>query len=167
MGLGFELLALSVEENFPTNLKRESIPLYLSSLKAAAAKEFMKENDVLITADTIVWLEPEVLNKPENEQDARRMLYRLSGKTHEVITAVTISSLNKSRSIYSVTEVSFKSLTEEEIQFYITHFKPFDKAGAYGIQEWIGHIGIERINGSYTNVVGLPTAELYNELLHF
>jgi septum formation protein len=167
LGLSFDLLHLAVDEAFPSNLKRESIALFLSALKATAGKSLLQADDILITADTIVWLAPEVLNKPMDEQEAKRMLYRLSGKTHEVITAVTITSTDKTRSVYSVTEVTFRSLLEDEIQFYIQNFKPFDKAGAYGIQEWIGHVGVERINGSYTNVVGLPLNELYNELMSF
>lgn len=167
LGISFDLLHLSVDETFPSNLKRESIALYLAALKASAGKSMLSETDILITADTIVWLEPDVLNKPANEQEAMQMLYRLSGKTHEVITAVSISTLAKSRSLYSVTEVTFKSLKEDEIQFYIQNFKPMDKAGAYGIQEWIGHIGVEKISGSYTNVVGLPLTELYSELMAF
>jgi len=167
LGISFDLLHLSVDEAFPPNLKRESIALYLAALKASAGKSMLSETDILITADTIVWLEPDVLNKPASEQEAMQMLYRLSGKTHEVITAVSICTLAKSRSLYSVTEVTFKSLKEDEIQFYIQNFKPMDKAGAYGIQEWIGHIGVEKISGSYTNVVGLPLTELYSELMAF
>ncbi|MCB0820016.1 MAG: septum formation protein Maf [Bacteroidetes bacterium] len=163
----FEVLQFSVEESYPANLKRESVALYLASLKAAAGKNFIQDNDLLITADTIVWLDPEVLNKPADAAEAKRMLYRLSGKTHEVITGVSISDVKKSSSFYAVTEVTFKSLLEEEIDWYISKYKPFDKAGSYGIQEWIGQIGIEKINGSYTNVVGLPLSDLYAELKRF
>lgn len=163
----FEILQLSVDESYPAHLKREAVALYLASLKAEAGKHFIKPNDLLITADTIVWLEPEVLNKPADAAEARRMLHRLSGKTHEVITAVSISDVKKSSAFYAVTEVTFKSLLEEEIEWYISKYKPFDKAGSYGIQEWIGQIGIEKINGSYTNVVGLPLSDLYAELRRF
>ncbi len=167
LGLEFEVLGFDVEEVFPDKLKRESIPLYLSSLKSAAGLKLIQYSDILITADTIVWLNNEVLNKPQDANDAKRMLNRLSGRKHEVITAVCIASGDKVRSVYCVTEVQFKSLREEEIDYYINQYKPFDKAGAYGIQEWIGYVGVEAINGSYTNVVGLPLKELYEELLAF
>jgi septum formation protein len=167
LGLEFEILGFDVEEDFPDKLKREAIPLYLSSLKSKAGLELIQADDILITADTIVWLSNQVLNKPADAEEARKMLNHLSGRTHEVITAVCIASSTKVRSIYCVTEVQFKSLREEEIKYYINHYKPFDKAGAYGIQEWIGYIGVEAIHGSYTNVVGLPLKEVYEELLAF
>ena len=121
----------------------------------------------MITADTIVWLNNEILPKPKDTAEAHSVLRKLSGKSHEVITGVTIRSRQRKHSFYSVTEVYFKELTEEEIAYYVDVYKPFDKAGAYGIQEWIGYTGIERINGSYYNVVGLPVQMLYKELLDF
>jgi septum formation protein len=167
LGLEFEVLNFDVIEDFPEKLKRESIPLFLSSLKSKAGLELIQADDILITADTIVWLNNQVLNKPSEAQEARQMLNQLSGRTHEVITAVCIASSTKVRSIYCITEVQFKSLREDEIEYYINQYKPFDKAGAYGIQEWIGYIGVEAIHGSYTNVVGLPLKEVYEELLAF
>lgn len=167
LGLTFSVMKLEVEEQFPEKLQRESIPLYLSRLKAEAAKEKLQENQLVITADTVVWMGDHVLNKPVDLNEARWMLNRISGKTHEVITAVSLTSLKKSLSFYAVTEVMFRSLTEEEIYYYTETFRPLDKAGAYGIQEWIGYVGVEKINGSYFNVMGLPVKELYEELLAF
>jgi septum formation protein len=167
LGLEFELLDIEVEEEYPDKLKRESIPLFLSKLKAEAAKTSLKENEIVITADTVVWIGNMVLNKPKDLNDAKLMLNKLSGKMHEVITAVSINSINKTTSFYVVSEVWFKSLREEEINFYVEQFKPLDKAGAYGAQEWIGYIGVEKMNGSYFNVMGLPLHELYEELLVF
>jgi septum formation protein len=167
LGLEFEVLDIDVAEDYPEKLKRESIPLYLSKLKAEAAKSSLKENEIMITADTIVWIGNMVLNKPINLVEAKSMLNKLSGKMHEVITAVSINSSQKSTSFYAVTEVWFKSMREAEIDYYIERFKPLDKAGAYGAQEWIGYIGVEKINGSYFNVMGLPLHELYEELLVF
>lgn len=167
LGVDFELMQLDVDEVFPDMLKREAIPLFLSKLKALAGQTYLLENELLITADTIVWANHVVLNKPANAQEAFSMLNKLSGKTHEVITAVCLAKQHKIHSFYAITEVTFKSLTEEEIEFYISTYKPFDKAGAYGIQEWIGYIGVEAIKGSYFNVVGLPVHDLYQELLSF
>ena len=167
LGLEFKIKDLDVDETFPEKLTREAIPLFLSKLKAEEASKTLEENQIMITADTIVWLGKEVLNKPKDEKEAKTMLTRLSGHMHEVITAVSINSIKKSNSFYVVTEVYFKSLTEEEINFYVDTFKPFDKAGAYGIQEWIGYMGVDKINGSYFNVMGLPLKELYEELLYF
>ena len=167
LGLTFSVMKLEVEEQFPEKLQRESIPLYLSRLKAEAAKEKLQDNQLVITADTVVWMGDHVLNKPADLNEARWMLNRISGKTHEVITAVSLTSLKKSLSFYAVTEVVFRSLTEEEIYYYTETFRPLDKAGAYGIQEWIGYVGVEKINGSYFNVMGLPVKELYEELLAF
>ncbi|MFM2286095.1 MAG: hypothetical protein RLZZ543_1592 [Bacteroidota bacterium] len=167
LGLTFSVMKLDVEEQFPEKLQRESIPLYLSRLKAEAAKEKLQENQLVITADTVVWMGDHVLNKPVDLNEARWMLNRISGKTHEVITAVSLTSLKKSLSFYAVTEVVFRSLTEDEIYYYTETFRPLDKAGAYGIQEWIGYVGVEKINGSYFNVMGLPVKELYEELMAF
>ena len=167
LGIQFKVMNLNVEEQFPEKLQRESIPLYLSRLKAEAAKAKLGENELVITADTIVWLGNQVLNKPADLAQARWMLNRLSGRTHEVITAVCLTSLKKSLSFYVVTEVVFRTLKEEEILYYTETFRPLDKAGAYGIQEWIGYVGVEKIDGSYFNVMGLPVKELYEELLAF
>ncbi len=168
MGIDFEVMPLSVDEFYPNNLKGEDIALYLSELKA---KAFVFDNEyqnvLLITADTIVWLDGEVLPKPKNYSDAVRILTKLSGRVHKVITGVTLRTKEKMHSFHSTTKVWFKELTKEEIDYYIENFKPFDKAGAYGIQEWIGYIGIEKIEGSYFNVVGLPVQRVYVEVLDF
>ena len=167
LGVDFDVLDINVEEEYPEKLKRESIPLFLSKLKAEAAKHFLKENEIVITADTVVWIGNSVLNKPKDLNEAKLMLNKLSGKMHEVITAVSLNALNKTTSFYVVSEVWFKSLREDEINYYVEQFKPLDKAGAYGAQEWIGYIGVEKIHGSYFNAMGLPLHELYEELLVF
>jgi len=168
LGLNFEILPVDVDESYPSHLKAQEIALYLSQLKANAF-DFDKlcENCLIITADTIVWQDEQVLPKPKNEEDAILILNLLSGKSHEVITGVTIRTKEKMHSFYSNTKVYFKHLSAEEIEYYIANYQPFDKAGAYGIQEWIGYIGIEKIEGSYFNVVGLPVQRLYSELLKF
>jgi len=145
----------------------EEIPMYLAKLKADSLKSKIKQNDIVITADTIVWLENEAINKPEDKEDAIRILKKLSGKTHQVYSGICITSLEKQISFSSKSDVKFNDLSDEEINFYIEKYKPFDKAGAYGIQEWIGYIGIEYINGSFYNVMGLPIQKLYRELKEF
>jgi septum formation protein len=167
LGVPFDIMKLDVEEQFPEKLQREAIPLFLSRLKADEAKKNIQENQIIITADTIVWLNNQVLNKPSDLTEARWMLSKLSGKTHEVITAVSLTSSKKSFSFYVITEVTFRQLHEEEIYYYTETFRPLDKAGAYGIQEWIGYVGVEKINGSFFNVMGLPVKELYEEILAF
>ena len=157
----------NVDENFPETLKCEEIPMYLAKLKADSLKSKIKQNDIVITADTIVWLENEAINKPEDKEDAIRILKKLSGKTHQVYSGICITSLEKQISFSSKSDVKFNDLSDEEINFYIEKYKPFDKAGAYGIQEWIGYIGIEYINGSFYNVMGLPIQKLYRELKEF
>jgi len=139
----------------------------LSELKASAFVSELKENDLVITSDTIVCLKDEIIGKPTDRNDAINMLGKLSGNKHEVITAVTLLSNQKQHTFYEVTEVYFKSLTTQEIEYYIDNYQPFDKAGSYGIQEWIGYIGIEKIVGSYFNVMGLPVKRVYDELLTF
>lgn len=168
IGLKFRSLTFSVEEIFPENLTAIETAIYLSELKAKAFPETeLKENSILITADTVVTLSNQLLGKPENDAEAFEMLSLLSGKCHEVISAFTLRSKDKMKSFYSETKVYFKVLSEEEINYYIRHYKPFDKAGAYGIQEWIGKIGIEKIQGSYFNVMGLPVHQVYAELCTF
>jgi septum formation protein len=167
LGLDFEIRNADVEEIFPDSAKREEIPLFLSELKAKAFDGKLQKNDLLITADTIVWIENKVLNKPHTYEEASAMLNILSGKMHEVITGVCIKTVLQTKIFYCVTRVFFKKLSPAEIDFYITNFKPFDKAGSYGAQEWIGYTGIEKIEGSYFNVMGLPTKELHEELLKF
>lgn len=150
-----------VDESYPNALWKEEIPVYLAKIKAEAYKGFMENNTLLITADTIVWLAGTVYGKPENEEEAKQMLRILSGKTHEVITGVCLTSKEKQKVFYAVSKVKFAELSEEEINYYITKYKPYDKAGAYGVQEWIGYIGVESLTGSFYNVMGLPVRMLY------
>ena len=153
-----------VDETFPKNLSGGEIPLYISKKKADAYRPMMKEDELIITADTIVWLDGKALGKPLDEEDARRMLRNMSGKRHSVFTGVTITTVKEQCSFVAQSNVSFALLNEEEIDYYIKKYKPMDKAGAYGAQEWIGYIGMENIEGSYFNVMGLPVQRLYNEL---
>lgn len=153
-----------IDETYPDTLKGENIPLYIARKKAEAYKSIMSKNELIITADTIVYTDGEVLGKPKDEADARRMLHALSGRSHQVITGVCITTSGFQRSFASVTEVTFDTLTDEEVDFYISTYSPMDKAGAYGIQEWIGFIGVSKLNGSYFNVMGLPVQRLYREL---
>ncbi|WP_419211376.1 Maf family nucleotide pyrophosphatase [Maribacter sp. X9] len=165
MGLDFEIRLKSVEEIYPSELKGEQIADYLSKLKADVFKNDLQLNDILITSDTVVWNNGESLAKAENDSEAELMLQKLSGGWHQVITSVCFTTHHKQISRNSTTNVKFKNLSTEEIHFYIEKYKPFDKAGAYGIQEWLGLIGIEEIKGSYTNVVGLPTHLVYETLM--
>ena len=167
LGLDFEVRTKEVDESFPEQLKAAEIPLYLCEKKADAFDEELTDNTIVITADTIVWLDGHVLNKPQNFNDAVRMLQLLSGKMHEVYTGVCLKSKHKTTSFVALTKVYFKELSLEEIEFYIRNYNPYDKAGAYGAQEWIGYIAIYRIEGTYFNVMGLPVRELYEELLKF
>ena len=156
------------EETYPENLLKVEIPEYLAIKKASFYKNETNQSDtIIITADTIVYCENRILGKPENYDEAFEMLKLLSGRAHEVITGVAITSKNKQVVFSSVTKVFFKELTDDEIDYYIQAFKPYDKAGAYGIQEWIGMVGIKKIEGSYYNVVGLPVQKLYSELLKY
>lgn len=167
LGLDFTVNTAEIDESFPGNLTKEEIPVFLAEKKAVPFLDKLNENDLLITADTIVWQNNQVLGKPENHDDAVGMLQQLSGKKHYVISGVCLSSTKKQISFFSESEVQFKNLSMQEIEFYINEFKPFDKAGAYGIQEWIGIIGITRIEGSFYNVMGLPIQKLYEEILKF
>ena len=165
LGLDYEVRTLpGIDESYPDTLQGEEIPVYISSKKASAYLDALKDNELLITADTIVWLDGRVLGKPADEDEARQMLRDLSGKTHQVITGVTLATTTFQKSFASVSQVTFASLTEEEISYYVSHYHPMDKAGSYGVQEWIGFIGVERIEGSYFNVMGLPVQRLYREL---
>jgi septum formation protein len=167
LGLRFDIHTKEVDESFPSHLKAQEIPLYLSQKKADAFEAELADESIVITSDTIVWVEGQVLNKPVDRADAIRMLQLLSGKMHEVFTGVCLKSRCKTQSFYVRTKVYFKALSLEEINHYITNYSPFDKAGAYGAQEWIGYIAIEKIEGSYFNVMGLPLKELYEHLLQF
>jgi len=167
LGLSFELKTKDVEEVYPDGLTPEEIPVYLAELKGKAFKEDVVSNELVITADTIVCIDDWILGKPKDRNDAVKMLRALSGRAHQVISGVSLRSKEKSVSFATTTNVHFKTLSEEEINYYIDNYKPFDKAGAYGIQEWIGFIGIDGIEGSYFNVVGLPIQRLYQELSKF
>ncbi len=158
---------IDIDESYNDSIKAGDIPKYLSQKKAKAYINELKNNDILITADTIVWLNNRALNKPKDRVEAIKMIQSLSNNSHKVYTGVTISSKEKSQTFVSETKVIFKKLTDDEIVYYVDKYKPFDKAGAYGIQEWIGYIGITRIEGSYFNVMGLPVQQLYSELLKF
>lgn len=173
LGVNFSVKTLpDVDESFPDTLKGEEIPLFIARKKADAYKVLfssvtsneVEEPLLVITADTIVWLEDEVLGKPANATEARVMLSKLSGKKHQVITGVCLTTASWQKSFAAVSEVQFSSLTEEEMDYYIHNYCPYDKAGAYGVQEWIGFIGVESIQGSYFNVMGLPIQRLYREL---
>jgi septum formation protein len=168
LGLKFHVLTRNIEEDYPPDLIREQIPLYLCERKSQAFDDVLTDDHtVLITADTIVWINNMNIGKPGSEQEAADTLRLLSGKKHEVLTGVCLRSKSKPHAFHVCSEVFFNPLRESEIDYYIKHYKPYDKAGAYGIQEWIGYIGIERINGSFYNVMGLPVQRLYNELLSF
>ncbi len=168
LDLDFEVKVLpDIEENYPETLPIQDIPVYIATEKAAAYKDLMSDHDLIITADTVVVLGDEVLGKPESLDDAKRMLRELSGHTHQVITGVSLMTRTRQRSFSITTDVTFKKLTEAEIDYYVENYQPLDKAGAYGIQEWIGYIGVTSLNGSYFNVMGLPVQRIYNELNDF
>jgi septum formation protein len=163
MGISFSIRTKDVDESFPLELKAEKVAIYISENKAKAFVSELKD-ELLISADTIVCLGDEIIGKPKDEKDAFHILSRLSGAMHNVITAVTFLQHGKMDTIYDITEVYFNPLRTQEINYYIKEYKPFDKAGAYGIQEWIGYIGIQKIVGSYTNVMGLPSELVYQRL---
>ncbi|RKR12862.1 septum formation protein [Maribacter vaceletii] len=160
----FEVRLKNVDEVYPENLKGKEISDYLAELKASPQKETLLANEILITSDTVVWHNNESLAKAANKDEAYEMLQKLSGDWHQVITSVCFTTSKKQKTVNHTTKVKFKELSDAEIWYYIENYKPFDKAGAYGIQEWIGLIAIEKIKGSYTNVVGLPTQLVYNYL---
>ena len=164
LGLDFEIRLKEVDEVYPKRLYKYEISDYLAQLKALPHKATLTDNDILITSDTIVWHNEEALGKPKDKEEAIAMLKSQSGKMHEVISSVCFTTAKLDKTINHITKVYFKELTDEEIDYYVTNFKPYDKAGAYGIQEWIGHIGIKKIEGSYFNVVGLPVYEVYRTL---
>lgn len=167
LGLKFSVQSIDIPEEFPEGLGMTEVPVYLAELKAFAFLPQLKSNQLIITADTIVWLDGQVLNKPTDYADGFRMLKDLSGKKHQVLTGVCLLSTQKKVSFFVSTDVWFKQLSDEEIQYYLENFRPYDKAGAYGIQEWIGYIGIHRIEGSFFNVMGLPVQSLYEHLKAF
>ncbi len=167
LGLKFTVQSMDIPEVFPEGMGMTEVPVYLAELKAEAFRPQLKDNQLIITADTIVWLDGKVLNKPADYADGFRMLRDLSGKKHQVLTGVCLLSTEKKVSFYASTDVWFKELSDEEINYYLENYRPYDKAGAYGIQEWIGYIGIHRIEGSFFNVMGLPVQDLYEQLKKF
>ena len=165
LGLDFEVRTLpGIDESYPDSLEGSHIPLYIARKKAEAYRTYLHKDELMITADTIVWLDRRVLGKPRDEAEAVQMLRDMSGRTHEVYTGVCLTTSARQRSFTVGTRVRFAQLSDEEIQYYISHFHPLDKAGAYGVQEWIGYVGVEYIEGSYYNVMGLPMQRLYQEL---
>lgn len=168
LGIDFEVCVLpDIEESYPKDLRIDEIAEYIAVEKSEAYREAMTPDELLITADTVVIVDDEVLGKPVDEEDACSMLRKLSGRTHQVITGVCLTTTTRKRSFSVVTGVTFKELSEAEISHYVTHYRPLDKAGAYGIQEWIGYIGCTALQGSYFNVMGLPVQRIYQELLAF
>ena len=167
-GLGVDYVVRTlpdVDESYPDTLQGEEIPAYISREKAEAYQSMIEPDELLITADTIVWMNGEVLGKPKDREDAIRMLRKLSGASHQVITGVCLTTKGWQNSFTVTTDVTFAVLSEEEIVYYVDKYSPMDKAGAYGVQEWIGFIGVESISGSYYNVMGLPVQKLYRELI--
>ena len=164
MDLDFEIQLRPVEEVYPKHLKGHEITDYLAKLKAEPFGESLQNKDILITSDTIVWLDGKAIGKPKDEEDAFLMIKKLSNKTHEVVSSICFTLKSKQRIINTITKVTFKALSDAEISYYVKTYNPLDKAGAYGIQEWIGAIGITSVEGSYNNVVGLPTHLLYETL---
>jgi septum formation protein len=167
LGVKFDVIVKDYPEDYPGSLQGEEIAVYLSRGKAELFRNEISDNEIVITADTIVWCKGKVLGKPAGAEESRQMIRSLSGDTHEVITGVTLLSKTGERTFSVSTKVTFEKLSEEEINYYVMRFKPYDKAGAYGIQEWIGLAACSRIEGSYFNVVGLPVQRLYRELLEF
>ena len=168
LDIPFEVRVLpSVDESYPDALQAWDIPLYISREKANAYRELIAPDELIITADTIVWLEGAILEKPHDDAEAVAMLHRLSGKTHEVFTGVTLTTRHHQKSCVAESKVTFAKLNDAEIDYYVAHYHPLDKAGAYGVQEWIGYVGVERIEGSFYNVMGLPVRRLYEALASF
>lgn len=168
LGIPYEVKTLpDIDESFPEGLDGVEIPAYIARSKADAYRSLMQPDELIITADTIVWLDGEVMGKPADAEDARRMLRALSGQTHQVITGVCLTTPGVQKVFSTVTDVTFCCLSEEEIAYYVDRYRPMDKAGSYGIQEWIGFVGVESISGSYFNVMGLPIQRLYTELKKF
>ena len=166
LGLDFEVRVIKdIDETYPAEMPVEHIPVYISEQKANVYRDCIKDDELVITADTVVIVGQNVLGKPKDREDACEMLRMISGCTHQVITGVCLTSCFIHRTLSVSTDVTFKSLTEQEISYYVDHFKPYDKAGAYGIQEWIGYVGVTSLEGSYFNVMGLPVQRIWQELL--
>jgi septum formation protein len=169
-GLGFEFMNKPInvnEDSWPIDLEKQEICIYLAEKKADAYPEDLKEDELLITADTIVWCDGKVFNKPANFAEGKKMLEALSGKMHQVFTAVCLKSANKQTTFFDESKVYFKKLKSNEIEYYLTNVSPYDKAGGYGVQDWIGFVGIDKIEGSFYNVMGLPVKDLFEELIKF
>ena len=165
LGLDFEVRVIEgIDESYPANLPAAEVAQFIAEKKAAAYKPALHTGELIITADTVVIVGNDILGKPHDEADAVRMLREISGRTHQVTTGVSLLTATSQRSFSVTTDVTFKQLTDAEIQYYVSHYRPFDKAGAYGIQEWIGYIGVTGLNGSYYNVMGLPVQRIYTEL---
>lgn len=167
LNIPFEVIIHEIDEVFPDGLSMEEIPVYLAKLKALPFDDELRDDTLVITADTIVWIDGTVLGKPDDYEHAAVMLRQLSGKKHVVVTGVCLTSKEKQVAFSATTDVYFKDLSDSEIDYYLNNYHPYDKAGSYGVQEWIGYIAIERIEGSYFNVMGLPVQRLYEELLKF
>lgn len=167
LGLKFDVVLEEYDETYPAGLTGEAIARHVAYNKAALFRDKLSENEIVIAADTIVWCNNKVLGKPVDREDAKAILKEISGNTHEVITGVSLRSMSKEVTFSESTNVTFENLSEEEISYYIDNYKPYDKAGAYGVQEWIGIIACSHIEGSYFNVVGLPVQKLYKELIRF
>ena len=169
LGVPFEVRVLQdIDEHYPENLPVNEVARYIAKEKADAYRRIVAADELIITADTVVIVGDEILGKPVDEADAVRMLKLLSGRTHQVTTGVCLLTVEKERCFDVTTDVTFKTLTDEEIHYYVNRYRPFDKAGAYGIQEWIGYIGVTGLNGSYYNVMGLPVQRIYQELtIHY
>ena len=167
LGLDFTVKSIDVEEIYPKYLHGNEITSFLAQLKADAYEETFNENDILITADTVVRFNGKILGKPKDIDDAKTMLKELSGQAHEVITSICIRTINKTKIINDTTIVYFEKLNEEEIDFYLNNYAPFDKAGSYGIQEWLGYIAVKKIKGSFFNVMGFPVHKFYKEMMKF
>lgn len=165
LGIPFQVRIIDdIDESYPADLNSLEVASYISKKKSEAYKTTLQDDEIVITADTVVLCEDEILGKPKDEEEAYKMLETLSGKVHQVITGVTIALKDKEKTFSVVTDVTFKALSSQEINYYIKTYKPFDKAGAYGIQEWIGYIGVTSLQGSYFNVMGLPIQRIYEEL---
>jgi septum formation protein len=165
LDIPFSCVTIDADESYPAELKAGDIPMYISRAKARAHVSELEDNDLLITSDTIVWLNDEMLGKPQDEVEAKAMLARLSGQTHEVYTAVCFADKNGELETWvDCTKVTFNTLSEEDIDYYVSKYRPLDKAGAYGVQEWIGYVGVTRMEGSYFNVMGFPICHVYERL---
>lgn len=168
LDIPFSAVTIDTDESFPLHLQAGDIPLYIARAKAQAYIPHLSPDDLLITSDTIVWLDGEMLGKPQSEADAEAMLQRLSGRTHEVYTAVCFAQAEGIVDCFvDCTYVTFRSLTPEEIRYYLSHYRPMDKAGAYGVQEWIGYVGVTKMEGSYFNVMGFPICRVYETLKRY